>query len=324
MRYDIYYILKQWAPNLTQNKIYASIIEEIVPSKTTFEVKEIEKDNKKIQLDNTDLCEKSISVVHHDQNNQNQEMIKFFVESSSQENRGIKMTTSEVISPAHDSNEEMLYSYIEKIETKKGIYYQATTTRIGMGEDGSLIFSDLKFEKQAYDKNQEKDISGRSVHIVHHATAFPDYVQELRSFKNSLLDETYLMPDFYVSFDGNLVLNTETEYAIKNPTSSDYIYINKEDFYPNPSLKDHKYFVLHDIQDHVLPIPDITDRVEEILGLPNNTLYKKLKKNGDDYRTCIERYSASAIASELRNEKTRGKILIKKENESESNTADNK
>ena len=54
MKYDIYYILEKWAPDLTKNKIYQKLIKEIIPLEDSYKVSDIDQEEKYIDINPTE------------------------------------------------------------------------------------------------------------------------------------------------------------------------------------------------------------------------------------------------------------------------------
>lgn len=194
MRYDIYYILDKWAPNLSKSRVYQQMVRDIISDELTYEIREIDEDEMYIELYPEDQAK--IIVVD---SSEGKEKVEYSCIIKDRDSYDYQATVA--ISEGKDP-ESLVYSYIEMFFGEKLDYFQTTT--FTFFEDSHLDTYDIqniKIEKCCYDheagekstelKCKLNDLSARNEIF--------DYAETLREINREIKEQEYIIPDLKLS-----------------------------------------------------------------------------------------------------------------------------
>ena len=209
MKYDIYYILEKWAPDLTKNKIYQKLIKEIIPLEDSYKVSDTDQEEKYIDINPTEDG-KTIRVnpIGKDE--------KKKVEYSCNIDEGYDVLSSAIITLSEGENADLIYSYIEIYCSEDYNYIQTTTATISETEDNNYILKSIQTEKCIYDKDTiETFIEPKEgIDSILSVNNYADYTNELRRIIREGKEKSFIIPDLQLSIDIKINPENKKEYSI--------------------------------------------------------------------------------------------------------------
>lgn len=209
MKYDIYYILEKWAPDLTKNKIYQKLIKEIIPLEDSYKVSDTDQEEKYIDINPTEDG-KTIRVnpIGKDK--------KKKVEYSCNIDEGYDVLSSAIITLSEGENADLIYSYIEIYCLEDYNYIQTTTATISETEDNNYILKSIQTEKCIYDKDTiETFIEPKEgIDSILSVNNYADYTNELRRIIREGKEKRFIIPDLQLSIDIKINPENKKEYSI--------------------------------------------------------------------------------------------------------------
>ena len=194
MRYDIYYILDKWAPNLSKSRVYQQMVRDIISDELTYEIREIDEDEMYIALYPEDQAK--IIVVD---SSEGKEKVEYSCIIKDRDSYDYQATVA--ISEGEEPG-SLVYSYIEMFFGEKEDYFQATTfTFLENPHSDDYVIQTIQIEKDCYDHEAEEqsaelkielnDLSGRNEIF--------DYVDALRRIKQEIREKDYIIPDLQLT-----------------------------------------------------------------------------------------------------------------------------
>ena len=249
MRYDIYYILEHWAPSLTKNKIYQELIKDIISAKETFRVKDIDNENRYIELNPTEYQKIiRVDVIEQDFEKNEEEQKKKIEYSCFIDKDSSTYTATFAIS--EDESTDLVCSYIEIYNLEKYEYFSTTTVTISKTDDEDHILKGIQTEKCIYDKETLELSSelNRNLKEISNVNGYTDYTKELREIIKETRQKHFFIPDLQLSMD-----------AVMDSENSDYYQI---------SYDGHNDFPTKQTQEEITPLNDLS--LDAIIGRINH------------------------------------------------------
>ena len=249
MRYDIYYILEHWAPSLTKNKIYQELIKDIISAKETFRVKDIDNENRYIELNPAEYQKIiRVDVIEQDFEKNEEEQKKKIEYSCFIDKDSSTYTATFAIS--EDESTDLVCSYIEIYNLEKYEYFSTTTVTISKTDDENHILKGIQTEKCIYDKETLELSSelNRNLKEISNVNGYTDYTKELREIIKETRQKHFFIPDLQLSMD-----------AVMDSENSDYYQI---------SYDGHNDFPTKQTQEEITPLNDLS--LDAIIGRINH------------------------------------------------------
>ena len=222
MRYDIYYILEHWAPSLTKNKIYQELIKDIISAKETFRVKDIDNENRYIELNPAEYQKIiRVDVIEQDFEKNEEEQKKKIEYSCFIDKDSSTYTATFAIS--EDESTDLVCSYIEIDGLENYNYLYTTTVTISKTKDNKYSLKHLQAEKCIYD-NETIGLFFLNTDLrnLSNINNYTNYTKELRRIITGERKKDYIIPDLQLSMDIEIDPENENYYKISYDGHNDF------------------------------------------------------------------------------------------------------
>ena len=218
MKYDIYYILEKWAPNLAKNEIYQKLIREIIPIDQSYQVNDIcsadylielspEDYGKTIRVDNVGVVD-SKEVL-----DEMPKKIEYSCCLSDENNRRYYKACSAI---SEGKNKDLVYSYIESYNLKKCEYFSTTTVIISKTITNEYLLKSIQLERCIYDAKTiiSSNELANCLHILSNVNNCTDYTKELRKIIEDERKRQFTIPDLQLSIDMEIDSDNNDFYQV--------------------------------------------------------------------------------------------------------------
>jgi len=305
MRYNIYYILEKWAPNLTKNPIYQKLIKELIPTDTTYEIAEPQDDIRYMELEPKEygktIVVDNISTTPEETQHDKIEYSCYYEDDDTQFTSNIAISETD--------NGDLIYSCIEGYNQEEYQYQQAMTIRISY-RDEKYILSDISIEKCLYDAdtlNQLDDLKKELEDNLISRNNHQDYVKALKEIIKETKEKHYVIPELELSitayeqtpeFPYQIIVGDgiETTYPKTKFKSSPLDKISLEDI--STEVND-LYNCMSDI------IEPWQEKLKNMISLPKNS-------QGEEIDITRESFSIAEYISKTSNQESAAKTKVRK------------